>query len=303
MVTTEKYLPGALLADGDRCFPDREYSAVCFGYPTPVTEHRKDPAFMAEAGRHARLYPLRLAGRTFGLSSSEYSETLIEGNFFGFKILLDWLGDDYGDVTIEDMAGPEEMIPAHDMKLPVMLHVPRSGRLADPVVQEGVRRLSKEYPDASIVLAHCGRCYLPSEMSRAAGSVEDLPNVYMDTSMVMDAVTIQIAMEHLGPGRLLFGTDFPVAAMRGRRVRVMDHWVDVVLDEYPDSAFRVKSSGIRASFMAWEIVIAIRDAAARAGISARELHGVFYDNGMRLLKRVRNGAALKNKSTMKENGQ
>lgn len=47
-------------------------------------------------------------------------------------------------------------------------------------------------------------------------------------------------------GRLLFATDFPMAAMRARRVWVMDHWVDVVLPGYPASAYRVSGDTFRA---------------------------------------------------------
>jgi len=35
MVADEDYPAEQLLADGRACFPDREYRAVCFGYPTP----------------------------------------------------------------------------------------------------------------------------------------------------------------------------------------------------------------------------------------------------------------------------
>jgi predicted TIM-barrel fold metal-dependent hydrolase len=107
----------------------------------------------------------------------------------------------------------------------------------------------------------------------------------MDTSMVMDPVVIQIALNEIGPGRLLFGTDFPVAAMRGRRVRIMDHWVDVVLPDCPTSAYRVAGEGYPAGFMAWEIALAIRWAAELAGISAAERDAIFHGNGMRLLAR------------------
>ncbi len=84
---------------------------------------------------------------------------------------------------------------------------------------------------------------------------------------------------------MLFGTDFPVTAMRGRRVRILDHWVDVVLPGYPPSAYRVSGEGFQAGFMAWEIVLAIRWAAELAGISVAERDGIFYANGKRLLSR------------------
>jgi hypothetical protein len=91
----------------------------------------------------------------------------------------------------------------------------------------------------------------------------------------------------------VFATDYPVAAMRGRRVRVMDHWVDVVLEGYPPSAWRVVSPGIRATFMSLEIALAVIQAGRRLGLSREDIHGVFYANGMRILQGVDGGAAVR----------
>ena len=290
MVTQPEYPAAQLLADGRRCFPDREYHAVCFGYPTPVADWEKDTAFVAAAARrHKNLHPFVVAGPDLGISRKRYEQALDAGGFLGFKVFMNWLGDQYGDKRIEEMFGPTELAVANERRLVVMLHVPRSGRLADPVVQRGVRWLARECPDASIVLAHCGRCYGPAEMKAAIGALRNLPNVSLDTSMVMDPICLQIALNEIGPGRLLFATDFPVAAMRGRRVQVMDHWVDVVLPGYAPSAFRM-AGDIHATFMALEICLAIRWAAELAGLKRREVHGIFWDNGMRLLRRVRRPA-------------
>jgi len=291
MVTWHDYGPDALLGDARRAFPDRESSAVCFGYPSPAADTSKTNAGAALAGERRGLYPLMVTGRDM-LSKHELEREITENGFFGFKVYLNWHGDDYGSVRVENLIGPNEMELADDLRLVVLLHVPRAGRLADPDVQDGVRRLSSEYPRASIVLAHCGRAYLPDEMKRAIHSVRDLQNVFLDTAMVMDPTVLQIVFNEIDSRRVLFGTDFPVAAMRGRRVYVMDHWVDVVLDGYPPSAYRVPSSGIRATFMAWEIVLAIRRAAEMAGLSAEERSSIFHDNGMALLRRVLDGRQI-----------
>ena len=124
-------------------------------------------------------------------------------------------------------------------------------------------------------------------MAAAVGSVKDLPNVYLDTSMVMDPTVFEIILETIPPERLLFATDFPVPAMRGRRVYVTDHWVDLVLPGYPESGYRVQSSTMRASFMVYEIVLAVRRAAERIGLSAQELEAIFFENGMKILERVK----------------
>lgn len=293
MVTREQYGIEALQSDGRMIFPDRPYHAVCFGYPTPLADVRKTNDYTAEAGRQPGFFPLLLAGR--GLEPIAETERRIrEQGFFGYKVLLPWLGDDYGRVTIADMLGEAEMELAHRLRLVVLLHVPRSRRLADPVVKEGVRNYAMEYPGAQLVLAHCGRCYLPDEMAEAIGAITDLPNVSMDTSMVMDPTALQIALEHIDSSRLLFATDFPVAAMRGRRVYAADHWVDLVLDGfgYAPSAFRAITGDMLATFMAYEIILALRRATERAGLRREHLTAILHDNGLRLLATVMDGRQL-----------
>jgi len=293
MVAAEDYPVDRLVSDGHASFPDREYRAVCFGYPTPSADNEKDTAYVASAGVRRGMYPLMIAGSSLKVPSEVIRQRLQTGHFLGFKVHLPWHGDDYGNTRVEEMLGPNEMDIAQDLGLVVLLHVPRSGRLADPAVSAGVRWLSEGWPRAKIVLAHCGRCYLPAEMERAIGSVKSLPNVYLDTSMVMDETVLRMVFDQIDSSRVLFATDFPVAAMIGRRVRVMDHWVDIVQGDYPPSAFRVKAEGIHAMYMAQEIAIAVLTAGRAAGLNEMTLKKVFFDNGMNVLRSVNNGAAVK----------
>jgi hypothetical protein len=285
MVTKPDYDLERLKADAGRIFPGRTYRAVCFGNPTPAADIEKTNSYTAEAGRSDWVYPLMLAGK--GLHSREQIEQrLLRDGFYGYKVFLNWHGDNYGNVAVEDMLSPVEMEVADRYRLVVLLHVPRSGRLADPEIQRGVQKLSADYPNAQIVLAHCGRCYLPDEMKRAIPSIRNLSNVCLDTSMVMDPAALQILLEQIDSARVLFATDFPVPAMRGRRVYVMDHWVDLVLPGNPESAFRVQSDNFRATFMVYEIVLAIRRAAERVKLPQDRLRAVFCANGMAVLDRV-----------------
>ncbi len=287
MVTDTSYTFEELDTDAERIFPGKEYRAVCFGNPTPAADIERTNEWVADGARAVEdRYPLMLAGK--GLMDRErLEETLTKGGFYGYKVFLNWFGDNYGDVLIEDMLGSVEMETAEAHRLVVLLHVPRSGRLADPEIGRGVRDLAAQYPNAQIVLAHCGRCYLPDRMAAAVGSIIDHPNVYLDTSMVMDPTVFEIILENIPSERLLFATDFPVPAMRGRRVYVMDHWVDLVLPGYPESGYRVQSTNMRATFMVYEIVLALRRAAERIGLSAQELEAIFYKNGIKVLERVK----------------
>lgn len=286
MVTEQRYTIGDLRQDGRRMFPGKTFNAVCFGIPTPAADLAQTNNYVATAARVPGLFPLHVTGKGT-LGRNALGRQIVGKGFYGFKVFLNWHGNDYGRVQVQDMIGPAEMDLANQLRLVVLLHVPRDGRLADPVVQKGVRELSRRYPDAGIVLAHCGRAYLPAEMRKAIRSVVDLKNVYLDTAMVMDPTVLQMVFENVDSSRVLFATDLPVAAMRGRRVCVMDHWVDLVLPGYPESAYRVPADGIRATFMVYEIVLAIQRAGEMAGLSAARIRDVFGSNGFGLLSRVK----------------
>jgi len=291
LVTEQDYDTRALLRDGARLFPDRRYEAVVFGQPTPSADTDLTNSYVASSAYQPGFYGLRVTGK--GRTPQERLRGEMEDSlFFGYKVHIPWTGNDYGTTTVEDMIGPAEMEVAHELKLVVLLHVPGSRRLADPRVRESVASYARGYPDAQIVLAHCGRCYHPDDMRAAVRDLEGLDNVWLDTAMVMDPTLLQMIFETLGPARVLYATDLPVAAMRGRRVYVMDHWVDVVLEGYSPSAFRVASRDIRATFMAWEIVLAIRRASEMAGLSGARIATVFYGNAMALLRRVMDGRRL-----------
>jgi hypothetical protein len=285
MVVQPDYGVEELESDFARMFPDRSCRAVCFGMPSPAADIGRTNSAILEAAAPDRRYPLLVTGRDRE-RPDRLEELLGTGACWGYKVFLPWHGDDYGRTRVQDMIGPAEMRLAQKRRLVVLLHVPGAGRLADPSVQAGVRELASGAPDARIVLAHCGRCYLPDEMRRAAPSLRDLPNVLLDTAMVMDPTVLEIALDAVGPSRLLYATDLPVARMRGRRVYAMDHWVDLVLPGEPESAYRVQTEAMRATFMVYEIVLAVRRAAERVGLGADELAGIYFGNAMRVLDRV-----------------
>ena len=284
MVTTEEYPFERLEADARMIFPDRVYNAVCFGNPTPSADLDRTNEYSGQALDRSGLFPLIVTGKNI-LAESTLREMITEQKFYGYKVLLNWQGDDYGNVAISDMIGETEMSLADELKLVVLLHVPRSGRLADPEIQQGVASLAVKYPGAQIVLAHCGRCYLPDEMNKAIGSIRSHKNIFLDTSMVMEPDVLKIVFDNIESSRVLFATDFPVATMRGRRVYAMDHWVDIVLEGYSPSSFRIASNGISATFMAWEIILAIRRAGEMAGLKKDRIKDIFYRNGMSVLKK------------------
>ena len=79
MVADEDYPVERLLADGRASFPDREYRAVCFGYPTPSANNEKDTAYVVSAGHRPGLYPLMIVGAPLGVPGHLIRRRLDEG--------------------------------------------------------------------------------------------------------------------------------------------------------------------------------------------------------------------------------
>ncbi|MCL2816203.1 MAG: amidohydrolase [Oscillospiraceae bacterium] len=289
MVSQKQYPLPALSADAALCFPGKKYHAVCFGNPGPLTDTLMTNGYIANcAKQNGALFPLMVAGGG-RIAPEILEESLERGGFLGYKVYLNWVGNDYRNVKVEDMLTPFEKELANLRHLVILLHVPGSGRLADPEIQQGVINLAKECPETNVVLAHCGRCYHPLEIFKAEpsmGAMAKLGNVYMDTAMVMEPAVIETAIKAMGHGKILFGTDLPIAAMTGKRVNILDHWVDVVKKGYPESDFRVASDMFGASYMAREICLAVLVAAKLAGLGKRELDDIFFENGMRIIKKA-----------------
>lgn len=284
MVVETEYPVDQLVADGALLFPGRRYQAVCFGMPTPAADPDVTNAYLATVS-NPDLHPLMIIGGE-PRSEDTIRRELDAGGFWGYKVFLPWFGNDYADIRVWDMLSEEALAVADERRLVVLLHVPGGERLAHPQTQADVREMALRYPSAQFVLAHCGRCYLPREMLAAVGSIEDVENVYLDSSMVMDVAALVTILRRVDSRRLLFATDLPVPKMRGSRVSVGTHWVDVVLDEgYPASAYRVAGE-FDATFMAYEIVNAILLAGEVAGVSREAIEATFYANGRAVLDRV-----------------
>lgn len=95
---------------------------------------------------------------------------------------------------------------AAELGFPVLVHATSTDVVGNREHQSDsvdVRAALLDHPEARVVVAH-----LTAIGIRGVWNVEDLPNVHVDTSgMQPDAGIIEYAVEHLGPERVLFGSD------------------------------------------------------------------------------------------------
>jgi len=73
--------------------------------------------------------------------------------------------------------------------------------------QYGVE-VAKKYPKLKVILAHMGGTH-PDLSFPAIEAIQDMKNVYMDTSQTRQLAVFRKGLNTLGSSRILFGTDLP----------------------------------------------------------------------------------------------
>jgi hypothetical protein len=275
-----------LLGATSLMFPEQRYHALVFGFPDRKGFTSNE--YIAEAcRRREHLYPLYIPD--IHASEEQIRQTVLKGGYYGFKpfwTLVDWKSRQ-DDVTVIDMLPQPYMRVADDWGLMVMLHIPGRKRLASQSNIEGIQKLSREYPNAKIIIAHTGRSYCPWSIKGGIAHLCDLPNVYWDTSFVQVALVYKVLFDHVDPAKVMYGTDLPISEVRGRRVCINGQWVDVSRERLSWTASRDPEHPVEGTFMTYEMIRAMREGAEEAGLSVDDLRPIFFDNGMRLIEDVR----------------
>lgn len=182
---------------------------------------------------------------------------------------------DTSQVTVEEFA-PEWMWRQCDRHGAIlMLHIMKDAAVADSENQEALLRLSAKYPNCQLVLAHVARSF-NHRNARGLYALVNRPNIYVDTSAITESESIRCALEVLGPGRVLYGSDFPISHLRGRCVTVGNQMLWLYAEENKAPAM---------TLIGIESLIALRTACEQVGLGRDEIQRIFHDNALAMLAR------------------
>ena len=271
-----------------RLFPGRELRALLFGTVDAEADTDALNQYVSRSARAAGFEALLVARP--GGSAATLAEEVRRGNFLGFKPYWTFVRDKRPEeITLADMIDEPMRAVADRLGLLLMVHVPRPGRLADPVNVAGLEALCRECPRAKVILAHFGRAYFPEALSDL-GQLPRLENLYIDCSMVQDAEVLEVAFREFGVSRILFGLDMPVAQEKGKVLGVNGQRHFFTKRVHPWSIHNSTGSyRIRCTFMAYEMVRALKKAMARVGLGPDASEKVFYDNAASLVQAAKEG--------------
>ena len=173
---------------------------------------------------------------------------------------------------------------ANDREMPLILHLSHyQNMLSDKNNVRDLRYISKKYPKAKIVLAHCGMGHHLQKLKWGLEAISDLKNIWFDCSGSAEALTIYYCIKAFGVERMLYGDDFNHGANPGRIVSFGSNFFGfhpyfiTNTEEVPDYRYQPMDN-------ARECLLALLEAAELLNLSESEAEKIFYSNAKNLYK-------------------
>jgi len=225
-------------------------------------------------------------------NETEFEERITSGHFLGAKVYLTRSDPKIAENDIQIY----DFLPRHQLKILdkhgwiAMLHIPRKGRLRDPLNLTQMMEIEKNYSGVKLIIAHVGRAYCPEDIGNAFEVLAETRNMRFEISANTSAENFERLIRSVGPRRILFGSDLPVLRMRMRRVCEEGWYVNVVpkglygdVSADPHMRETEGDDAARLTFFLYEEIDAFRRAALKTGLKAKDIEGVFYRNSAEML--------------------
>jgi predicted TIM-barrel fold metal-dependent hydrolase len=224
--------------------------------------------------------------------ATKFEERTIIGGFLGAKVYLG-LAEPYlpeKEIRIFDFLPHHQLEVLNEHGWVVMLHIPRDGRLKDPVNLAQMLEIEERYPNVKLIIAHVGRAYCPEDVGNAFEFLSETENMMFDFSANTNVGNFKKLIRAIGPKRIMFGSDLPVLRMRMRRICEHGNYVNIVPkglygDVSGDPHMRETEGGEAdsLSFFMYEELEAFRCASEAVGLTRSNIEDVFYNNAVRIL--------------------
>ena len=275
-----------LLAIYKLLFPDKRVRGLVFGHPVLYADLDGQNEYIGQKAERHGQWGLAVCDPRW--TAKELEDRVQQNGLLGIKPYLTMLrgAGRTGDVSVFDFLPHHQLEVANAHRWIVMLHLPRKDRIADPKNLAEVREICETYPELQLVLAHMGRAYCPQTARAGIPKLTVYPNLYADISANSCQVAFELALETLGPKRILYGTDMPPTAMRAKRECDGDgEYFNIVRGaDWEDSRTRRRPEEEDAyTFFIYEGILAFRRAAEKLNLVPQDIEAAFHDNAARLI--------------------
>ncbi len=267
--------------------PDQEFSMNCFGNPDEEANLDAASKYIGKISNNKRVFGMALVSPKDDIETIKHR--INNYGLIGYKPyrnFVDWMDDE--EVTIFDMLSPEQMEFADEKGLAITIHIPKAARLADPSNQKQMVEICQRYPNAKIIFAHIGRAYSMNNVIGFLDKISKCKNAYMDTAMVNHPGVLEYAFNNFPRERIVFGSDAPIAFLRGKSVEINNQYAYLMGEDYAiGSTIYDADNIVQFTTFFYEQLRGIKEATIKAGFSHKELENFFYNNIYNLLSGIK----------------
>ena len=229
-------------------------------------------------------------------SAAELEKHIREGGFLGVKCYLNrtpmYLPE--AEIRIFDFFPKNHLEVLDRMGAIAMLHIPRHGRLKDPVNLAQILELKREFPKVKLIIAHIGRAYTAYDVGNAFDTLDQVPDLMYDFCANCCEYAITEVLKHAGPKHVMFGTDMPILRMRTHRIEENNTYINLVPpglygDPSQDPHLRevTAEEAEKITFFAYEELLAFKRACQTLGLTKQDVEDVMYNNAMNMIEDAR----------------
>ena len=171
-----------------------------------------------------------------------------------------------------------------------MLHIPRPKRLRDGLNLAQIMEIEEKYPNVKLVVAHIGRAYAKEDIGDAFEILKNTKNLVFDFTANVCDDAIKACLEAVGPKRLLFGSDLPIAFMRMYRIVENGEYYNIIpRGLYGDVSQEPRMRETDESditFMIYEQILALKRVAADLKLTDSNIEDIMFLNAKKLIESV-----------------
>ncbi|NLG52413.1 MAG: amidohydrolase family protein [Clostridiales bacterium] len=268
-------------------FPGKRVTPMIFSQPETNLDINKGNGYITECAAKYNLPALLLSKPEW---TAEDFDNKLKG-FLGAKVYLNFAPPHIpvDEIEIFDFAPPHQLEILNKHGKILMLHIPRNGRLKDPVNLSQMLEIERRYPDIRLIIAHVGRAYCDEDIGNAFEVLKNTENMLFDISANTNYFVFEKLIKTVGPKRILFGSDMPILRMRCRRVT--ENWCYVNLVPkgiYGDLSGdrHMRETDEELTFFIYEEIAAFLKAAEKCGLNKTNIEDVFYNNADMLIQEI-----------------
>ena len=269
-------------------FPKQKVTPLVFGSCSKVLKECNDYV-EAEANRLG--FPT-LFRTEYSMSADFVEQEVLRGGFLGLKPYQTNCPEyiPANEIRIFDFLPHAHLEVANKHGWIVMLHIARPQRLRDPVNIAQLMEIEEKYPNVKLIVAHIGRAYSPHDVGNAFEILKNTKNMCFDFTANLCDEAMEACLQAVGPKRLMFGSDLPIAIMRMYRdfdLNTGFYYNHLPRGVYPGaegSDPHIKISDREdITLMIYESILAFKRTATKLKLTDSQIEDVMSNNALRLI--------------------